>query len=187
VIGSAAVPATPIDDAEVQRRVTKLAEDLEKLRSSANRRGKRAYIASFSFMIISVVTSVAAAILGIFGNYLGINNIDPKIVGGLALIPGVISIFPTNLKLQGRADWHYRKKDAAQGLLNDLMYCLSVPPSAEEVRKIAKRLTALNLRMGREWETNLGFVWSANPGEPGPTGLSNTEPDSITRTPTETD
>ena len=142
----------PDNLATAERRRRALQADLKSLVLSSSSKGKTAYFAAFFFMVLAVLASIVAALGGIFDLF------GNKIVGSLALIPGVISIFPTSLKLQARASWHYRKKDAAQGLLNEIEYGVSDPPLIDEIKAIAAKLSTLNIDMGREWETALAFT-----------------------------
>lgn len=151
-------------ETNAQLRAEALERDIRALFFSSRSKARRAYSIGLFFMACAILASVVAAIGGIL-------QFDPRVVGTLALIPGVIAIVPTNLKLQARANWHYRKKDEAQSLLNVLQYGLSDPPTIDEVKKIAADLNALNRKMGRDWEGALG-IWSSPAHSEGQNGTS---------------
>ena len=132
----------------------------ESLRRSGNRgctlspERARNYAAAYVLLAVALAASGGAAVAGI------VFRVPPEVVGAIALVPGVISVAATTLKLQAKAHWHYRKYDQLKQLRRRLLFELPQPPGQDEVAQIAKAWSDLETRMSKEWEENFAFDFS---------------------------
>jgi hypothetical protein len=134
----------------VRRRLDMLMADLAEALARNTRRARANYLASIFFVWGALLASCLAAVAGVF------ELMSSKLVGSLALIPGIVSVFPTQLKFQERAHWHFRKKDLLQGIMNEARFGLPDPPSLGDIKHLAEKFTTLNLQMGAEWMRDIG-------------------------------
>lgn len=121
----------PISDA-LAHRINEL--DSEMMAVAAKERGlaTSAYLWSQGLFILALVCSVAAAVCGIFF------DVSAKVVGGIAALPPLIHFCASNLKLDARFGWHYRKYYAMVALHSRLRFQLPEEPTADNVAAIAK-------------------------------------------------
>jgi hypothetical protein len=108
-------------------------------------------------LVLMICTLGASGVAGIGGIFFGLKA---EATGGIALLPGILALVATVLKPQGRANWHYRKKDALNALRRSLLYELPESPTAADVAKIASAWAALDTKMNDEWEKNFALNWS---------------------------
>jgi hypothetical protein len=139
---------------EIKIRIETLRTELDDSIAHYQRLAKRNYRFALLLMMITLLSSAAAGVGGLF---LGL---DGKITGGLALLPGIIALMATTLNPQGRANWHYRKKDALNALRRRLLFELPEAPSADNVASIARDWTEIADSMNGEWEKHFGLNWS---------------------------
>jgi hypothetical protein len=83
-----------------------------------------------------------------------------ELVGALALLPGLLAIFATTMKLQAKANQYYRRKDALLALYNRLKFELPDPPQNTDIADISRAWGELTSRMNDEWERSLQFDWA---------------------------
>ena len=143
----------PLPD-DVQTRINSLSSELRKDRDREYWFARLNYYWALMLMAITIIASFTAGIGGLF---FGLNA---RLTGSIAALPGLIALAATAIDWQGRANWHYRKRDALDALINQLRYELHVPPSPEDVAAISKARTDLNRNMSAEWEQRLGLDWS---------------------------
>ena len=136
---------------DVATRVQRLRSELERERDHYLVLGRYNYCWQITLMLLTVGSSALAAVLG-----LGL-KVDPRIVGGIALIPGICAGIASQFRVEGKTDWHYRKYDALKALLRQLNYVTPINPSAEEVAGIAATLTKIEAEMTAAWEKTLEF------------------------------
>jgi hypothetical protein len=108
-------------------------------------------------LMLMTVTLCASAIAGIGGIFFGLTG---QVAGGIALLPGILALGTTVLKPQGRANWHYRKKDSLNALRRRLAYEMPEPPSPDDISAISSSWTELNAKMNEEWERNFTLSWT---------------------------
>jgi hypothetical protein len=135
---------------EVKTRLELLTADLNETFARNTKRARGNNFASLCFTWGALLASCIAATAGVFELF------PSKIVGAIAIVPGIISVFPTQLKFQERAHWHFRKRDQLQGIINELRYGIPEVPTVDDIRHIADKFTALNLTMGAEWVRDIG-------------------------------
>jgi hypothetical protein len=83
----------------------------------------------FGLALMGVVLICSgAAVIGGLAEWLA-----SKAMGGLALVPGALAIVAATLKFEGKANWHYRKRDGLTALIHRLDYQLPAEPSAADV------------------------------------------------------
>jgi hypothetical protein len=109
--------------------------------------------ASLTLMIAALLATVAAGVVGIVYD-LG------EWAGGLAVLPALIGIVATNLKLQGKAQWHSEKEGELRELRSRLRYQLPESPTADHIAAIAKSRGTMEKRMREEWVKHLQFDWA---------------------------
>lgn len=142
---------------DVGDRVTRLRTELETGRDHYLWLGRWNYTAVYGLMILTVGSSAAAGILGLW--------LDPptREVALLALIPAIAVSVGNQFKLQGKADWHYRKYDALKALLRRLNYDLPLKPSAAQVAEIGQALSKIEAEMTAAWEDSVAFKLEGTP------------------------
>ena len=101
----------------IQDKAALLSSHLERAGNHYRRLAKYTHRFNLAIMTLTVVTSLVAGIGGLAKIF------RPELVGALALLPGLLAIFATTMKLQAKANQHYRRKDALQALRN--AYCLN--------------------------------------------------------------
>lgn len=131
---------------ELSDRKTQLSAELQSGREKECTLGRNAYIWSQSLFTAALLCSVAAAVCGLFFDVSG------KIVGGIAALPPLIAFVAVNLKLEERANWHYRKSNMFESLNSRLRYQLPEIPSADNIAAIARDRDKAVADMESEWE-----------------------------------
>jgi hypothetical protein len=131
---------------EVTARKTALALELEAAKRRAEGNGKSAYLWSQFLFMLALACSVAAAITGLF------STVSAKIVGGIAALPPIIAFVATNLKLEARSRWHYKKSYGMDALRSRLLYQLPEEPTTDNISAIALDRDKLNALMEIEWQ-----------------------------------
>ena len=139
---------------ELEARKDSLNSKLNASIHKASSRAKSNQITSFMLMIIALLCTVAAAICGIVFD-LG------KWAGALAIMPTLIAFVASSLKLQGKAQWHYRREGELRTLRSRLKYQLSESPTADQIAAVAKSWDDMEKRMQADWERNLSFDFAA--------------------------
>lgn len=142
--------ATP----EIQHRIDALRTEIEDTIALYGRLARLNYWGAAGLMALTLASSALAAL----GGFLGFPS---QLVGSVALLPGVIALIATTFNLQGRANWHYRKKDALYGLRRKLLFELPENPAAQDIAAVAEEWTQLNERMNVLWESDLSLSWAA--------------------------
>ena len=141
--------------AEISERLTLLQSELSR-ECDDNRR--LAKICHFWLMLLTGVTIAASAAAGLLGLGFGV---DTRIVGAVALIPGVAASITQQFKLPAKVDFHYRKWDALKALLRRVEYGLPENPRTEDVREVSEALSALEADMTAEWQKVVGSSFQA--------------------------
>lgn len=94
---------------------------------------------------VIVISSAATSILA-----LGF-DVDHRLLGVLALVPGIALLIGSQFDLQTKCTWHYRKTDALKELLRNLNFQTSIPPTQPEIAAIGEAYDRLDEQMTREW------------------------------------
>lgn len=139
---------------ELKARKDQLRQELEETILIVQSRAKWTHRAGLWLMAIALVCSLGTGIAGLTG------LLGPKALGALALLPGAAAIAATQLKLQARSNWHYRKHDALTALRSRLLYQLPVDPTADHISNIAESRDTLNRQMQAEWERAISLDWA---------------------------
>lgn len=116
---------------------------------------------SVLFMVGALGCSVAAAVLGFF------TQVPSKVVGGIAVLPALITFVAVNLKFEAKNSWHARLYDGLNTLRSRLMYQHPEVPTLDQVARIALERDELEIKMQAEWDRSLLLNW---------TGLSSKHP-----------
>lgn len=83
-----------------------------------------------------------------------------QVAGSIALLPAAVALIATSMKFQGKANWHYRKKEALEGLRCRLQFELPESPSADDVASISESFRGITEKMTKEWEKELALDFS---------------------------
>ncbi|MGF6604743.1 hypothetical protein P3T23_009499, partial [Paraburkholderia sp. GAS448] len=95
------------------------------------------------------------------GGVLGVLELaGSKLVGALTLLPGVIAVCATSLKLQTKANQYYRRKDALQFLHNYLTYDCPIPCTQEAITAVTAAWKELPERANEEFEAMAAPDWA---------------------------
>lgn len=134
-------------------RAARLVLQIDALRSeldtgiaNAGRNGKRYRRWSFWLILATVTASFAAAILA------GVKGIPPTLLATVAALPGVLALITSNLKLEGRAVWFYRKRNALKAIRSRLLFPGDEQPN---VAALAREQDELRIQMSNEWAEQL--------------------------------
>jgi hypothetical protein len=138
---------------EIQKRINSLRTELEQLSAYHKRIGLADHWISVWLMIITLASSIGAGIGGIFMNF------SSQATGGLALLPGLMAIVASNLKFQGKSNWHFRKTEAVDGLMHKLIYELPLNPTAQDIATVSAALTKTKQDFLKEWEKAFQHNW----------------------------
>jgi hypothetical protein len=83
---------------------------------------------------LTILVSAAATLAGAV-------KTDSRIVGGLAAVPGILTLGASTLRLNERAAWFFMRKEMISGLRRRLLYELPVDATADNVAAISKSWT----------------------------------------------
>ena len=140
---------------EIQNRRDELLKELDEGIRHAAVRAKVNYWIAICLMLGALVSSAGAGIGGILLGW------SAKLTGGLALLPGILALFATTLRFEGKSNWQYRKMYALAALKSRLRLQLPETPSADNIASIAKDRDELTVRMQKEWDKEFALSWSA--------------------------
>jgi hypothetical protein len=135
---------------DVSARAGRFREELERDRDYYLHLGRWNYRAAYGLTIVTVLSSAAAGILG-----LGF-EVDDRIVALLALIPAIAVSVSSQFKWQDKANWHYRKHQAAKAQLRRLDYDLPTNTAAQ-LAELAQGYSVIEAELTASWEDNLKF------------------------------
>jgi len=121
--------------------------------SDENRNGNVDYYIALAFMIITLLASALAALGGLALGF------TAKVTGFIALFPGIIAFAETQIKLQGKANWHYRKRNELETIRQRLDYQLPTNITADNIAAISRSLSEITLAMQKEWEDKFSLNW----------------------------
>jgi hypothetical protein len=87
---------------------------------------------------------------------------DSRIVGGLALIPGITALIASTMRFQGKSNWHYRYRDDLEALKSRLLYELPESPLVNHIAEIseAKRTLTGQMQMQKRFEDSFSMDWT---------------------------
>jgi|ERR1051325_11326166 hypothetical protein len=122
-----------------------LRRDVEQARAASYRWGRGNYVAAYAVVVLSVFFSGAASVAASASNWRGI-------AAALALIPGLLAVAATQLKLQARSNWHYRKHSRLRSLLSRINYETPSNPSTEELVALANEYERIQAELDAQWE-----------------------------------
>lgn len=133
---------------DIEARLRALEAEIDKAQRDSLKHGRRNYLVLNMLLVLSVLGSVAAAVLALI-------NAPPLVAGLVALIPAVAVTISTSFKLQAKASWHYGKHTELNGLVRRIRYAVPAAPTAADVAALAQQLTDLDVRMDRQWAETL--------------------------------
>ena len=131
-------------------RLDKLKAQVVDLMKQRRASGRLNYVAAYTLVVLTLLFNAGASIAGFL-------DARPAVVGILALIPGLLTLAASELKLQARSHWHYRKRGRLQELLSTIEFQTPEPPSAAQVHELAELFKVINSSMELEWEQTLSL------------------------------
>src|ERR1044072_3532871 len=124
-------------NSNIQGRIDGLLSELERNISHHQHRAKLDHHAAIWLMLIALLASAGAGLGGLF------LDANAKVVGAIALLPGIMALIASTMKYQGKSHWHYRKRDSLSELKLRLLYELPEFPTADNVAAVARSLRSL--------------------------------------------
>ena len=110
--------------------------------------GRRTHRFYMSIVLVTVGSSALSAILA-----LGFSKeVDERLIGVIALVPGICAGVADRFHLMLKKHWFYRKYDKLNALLRRMDFVLPRDPSNAEIGKVAKDFCRIDLDMSRAWE-----------------------------------
>ena len=140
---------------ELLRRKEKLNKELVDAIDREARLARLDYRSSAALVVIAIGCSVTAAIGGLFFDMPG------KIAGGFAAVTPLVAFIATNVKLDGKSSWHYRKRDALNALRSRLNFQQPESFTADNIASVAADRDKLDAKMQKEFDEHLAFNWNA--------------------------
>jgi hypothetical protein len=131
---------------DIGTRIRRFRAELERDRDRYLQLGRWNYRAAYTLSIVTVISSAAAGILG-----LGF-AVDKRIVALIALIPAIAVTVANQFKWQDKANWHYRKHDAAKALLRRINYELPAHPTEAQLAELSRGYSVTEAEMSESWE-----------------------------------
>jgi hypothetical protein len=144
----------PTNSSEATERRALLDSELTVWRDKERSLARSGYLWSQGLFILALLCSVGAAVAGLFFNLPG------HTVGGIAALPPLIAFIATNLKLEARSDWHYRKSYLFDTLHSRLMYQLPAAPTVDNIAAIAHDRDTMVDQMEAEWKKTSAISWT---------------------------
>jgi hypothetical protein len=138
---------------EIQKRIDDLNRECEKDARKYLRLGRWNQFIDLLLMVLAIGASVGAAVGGLFFGLSG------KITGAIAALPSLVAFAATTLRLQNKANWHYRMSDAVTSLRRRLTQQLPESPSAENVSGVSAARNKLDTEMSEQWERECMPSW----------------------------
>jgi hypothetical protein len=132
----------------IQERIDGLRRDLELAHSRDRFRFSLFYVSGIAVVVLTILASAAAALLGQLGE-------NTKTVGAIAAIPGILTLGGSTLKLNARAGWHARHKEMIAGIKRKLLYELPLEPTAEDLVAVAEAWTKAEDKFYQEFVENI--------------------------------
>jgi hypothetical protein len=129
---------------KLQAAIARVGARLSKAQIDNRKRGTQDHWFTLSFLIGIILCSAASAVSGIIYKM-------PQLTGILGVMPGCIAIAANMLKLQGKANWHDRKANAAGRLLARL-FDENLHPTEKDVRDISREWSEIEATMQKDWE-----------------------------------
>jgi hypothetical protein len=114
--------------------------------------GRENYAATYILVILTVVLSAVAGLGGL------LFDMPPKIVAGIALLPGVAAGIATSLKLQEKANIHYDRSTSLSALADFLEYQMPKPPTYPDLAAVSKLHGDLKMRVDAIWKANASIT-----------------------------
>jgi hypothetical protein len=105
-------------------------------------------------LLLAIGSSGTAALLGFA------TQVRSSYIGALALVPGSLALLATTVKFDARAQWHFDKKRALNGLERRLEFEMPNPPTADQIALIANELTKIHQTFGKRWSREFGQNWA---------------------------
>ena len=110
--------------------------------------GRRYHKGYIALLILIVGSSALASILA-----LGFDkSVDARVVGIIALIPGICTGVGDRFHFVLKKHWFYRKHDRLNSYLRQLDFVVAQPPADDDIARIARAYSRLDVEMGKAWE-----------------------------------
>jgi hypothetical protein len=134
--------ATPSD--VIAGRILDLKQELDGSITRHTRAANRNQFCLQGLVVIGILSSVIAGLGGIS------DQLKPKPLGVLALLPGVVAFIASTMRFQEQASRHTRYKEGLRALRERLLHQLPECPTADNVSAISKDSNSLRLQMQKE-------------------------------------
>ena len=125
------------------------------LKTADNRENMHAHRDHWLAVLLMMLMLGASAIAGAGGLFFGL---DSRYTGGIALIPGIVSVIAAGFKFDARANFHRRKRHALNALMRRLMYELPEQPTAKDVGEVSSEWSTIDAVFQQEYE-KLSLDW----------------------------
>lgn len=102
------------------------------------------------YLLIIALTVGASAVSSILA--LGFPEADRRLIGAIALIPGICAGVADRFHLRLKKHWYYRKYDKLNALVRRMDFVLPENPNHEEVADVSKAFCRVDTDMSRAWE-----------------------------------
>ena len=109
--------------------------------------GWRTHLLYLFIIALTVGSSAVSSILA-----LGFPEVDHRLIGSIALIPGICAGVSDRFHLRLKKHWYYRKYDKLNALVRRMDFVLLPEAGLDEIAKVAKDFCRVDTDMSRAWE-----------------------------------
>lgn len=102
------------------------------------------------YLLIIALTVGASAVSSILA--LGFPEVDRRLIGAIALIPGICAGVADRFHLRLKKHWYYRRYDKLNALVRRIDFVLPENPDHDEIASVSKAFCRVDTDMSRAWE-----------------------------------
>ena len=133
--------------ADNAKRANELQDDIDKACRRNLRLGRQTHGAYLTLGVLIVGSSALSAILA-----LGFEGVDRRLIGAIALVPGICAGVADRFHLVLKKHWYYRKYDKLKALSRRMHFIIPPHVTDAEITKVATDLCRIDREMSRAWE-----------------------------------
>jgi hypothetical protein len=128
-------------------RAHELQKEIDEACRTNLRLGRQTHGLYLTLGVLIVGSSALSAVLA-----LGFDEVDRRLIGAIALIPGICAGVAETFHLVLKKHWYYRKHDRLKALSRRMHF--TIPPfvTEEEIAKVVTDLCRIDRDMSRAWE-----------------------------------